>query len=55
MVDLVPHLVDPSLDDDVGLCGEVVGIVQPPEISPDCRVIVVVLRGEDGAAVGVSA
>ena len=54
MVDLVPHFVNPALDYHVGLGGEVVTVVKPPEVAPDCRSVVVVLCGEDGAAVGVS-
>ena len=53
VVDFVPHLVNPTLDDHVGLGGQIVAVVKSPEVTLNCGVVVVVLGGKDIVAIGV--
>lgn len=44
LVNLVPHFIDSSLHDYVGLSCSIIRIMQPPKIFSNTRCLVIVLR-----------
>ena len=47
VVHFCPHFIDPALDDDVGLCGRIVRVMQSPKIFSNDGGFVVVLGSDD--------